>query len=234
MPPTLLIQSFFENVTESFGSPNLKRILSLRTTAIEKSDGSYVTKGDLLAQDLIFSSAQKMLPSPFFVSEELADEGLAPSEKQIIVVVDPIDGTENFVSGLSEWGVSIACFQGDKHIGSLIGLPEQHVWLRTGQNIARYQSRIRGLSSSLSKEQLQAATSGFEYRVMGCCVYNMLNVIRGSFHSFENPKGAWSWDILAGLNLAIEHGLNVEVEGRQYAGEYLQPTCKYRFKIEQR
>ena len=55
----------------------------------------------------------------------------------------------------------------------------------------------------------------------------------GSFLPFENPKGANSWGILGGLNLAVEHGLRVEVEGRTYAGEYLEPTRKYRFKVEQ-
>jgi hypothetical protein len=39
---------------------------------------------------------------------------------------------------------------------------------------------------------------------------------------------------LAGLNLALEHGLSVTVEGKEYAGEYLSPHQKYRFKIEQR
>jgi fructose-1,6-bisphosphatase/inositol monophosphatase family enzyme len=107
-------------------------------------------------------------------------------------------------------------------------------WLGTGDKCEKFVSRIRGLSSSLTKEDLLAATSGYEYRVLGCCVYNMLNVIRGSFHSFENPKGANSWDILAGLNLALEHGLAVTVEGNKYAGEYLPADQKYRFKVEQR
>jgi len=156
------------------------------------------------------------------------------TEGQVVAVVDPIDGTENFTSGLPEWGISISCYANGAHIGSLIGCPEMNVWLRTGMPIEQFTSRIAGLSSSLSKEDLLKATQGYEYRVLGCCVYNMINVIRGSFYSFENPKGANSWDILAGLNLALEHNLNVTVEGKEYAGEYLSPDRKYRFKIEQR
>lgn len=230
----LMIAEFFDQVVRSVGTVNLEKILELRTTAVEKPDGSYVTRGDLLTQELIFAAALKSVESAYFVSEELKRMDEAPTADCTVIVIDPIDGTENFVSGLSEWGVSVSCYRRGTHMGSMIGLPEKRLWLRTGDTFPRFNSRIRGLSSSLTKEQLQAATSGFEYRVMGCCVYNMLNVIRGSFHSFENPKGAWSWDILAGLNLALEHGLKVEVEGEQYAGEYLQPTCKYRFKIEQR
>ena len=35
---------------------------------------------------------------------------------------------------------------------------------------------------------------------MGCCAYNMLNVVRGSYKSFSNLNGAYSWDVLAGFN----------------------------------
>jgi fructose-1,6-bisphosphatase/inositol monophosphatase family enzyme len=148
--------------------------------------------------------------------------------------VDPIDGTENFTSGLPEWGISVSCYLGGVHSGSLIGCPEIGHWIMTGETITRHRSRIRGLSSSLSKEEILEATQGFEYRISGCCVYNMMSVIRGSFLSFENPKGVWSWDILGGLNLALEHGLKVELENKPYAGEYLTPDRRYRFKVENR
>jgi hypothetical protein len=59
----------------------------------------------------------------------------------------------------------------------------------------------------------------------------MFNVITGSFSSYENFKGARIWDILPGLNLALEHKLSVTVEGRKYQGEFLNPLEKYRFKI---
>lgn len=212
---------------------DLPAILAVRSERISKPDGSYVTKGDLLAQDLVLRFVERAFPGAQVVSEELR-EPFGDLEAEVVFVVDPIDGTENFTSGLPEWGISISCYQGDRHVHSLIGCPEMHQWLSTGDACDKFVSRIRGLSSSLTKEDLLAATSGYEYRVLGCCVYNMLSVIRGSLHSFENPKGANSWDILAGLNLALEHGLAVTVEGKKYAGEYLPADQKYRFKVEQR
>lgn len=225
---------FFISVRDQLGSSYLSEILSLRATKTQKEDGSYVTKGDLLAQKVITECAMQHFDDPFLVSEELKISSLKPRPDQVVIVIDPIDGTENFTSGLMEWGVSISCYQNDQHIGSLLGLPEMNLWLQTGDVIQRHSSRIRALSSSLTKEQILASTTGYEYRILGCCVYNMLNVIRGSFESFENPKGANSWDILAGLNLALENQLHVTVEGKEYAGEYLPPHQKYRFKIEQR
>lgn len=208
----------------------LPEIMRLRNTREEKADASYVTQGDLLVQKIVLQLTADLLPAAQVISEE-QKEGAHDGAAGITIVVDPIDGTENFTSGLPEWGVSVACYQDGRHVASMIGCPEMDIWIQTGDTLERHASRIHGLSSSLSKEDIIRATEGFEYRILGCCVYNMMNVIRGSFCSFENPKGAHSWDILAGLNLALEHGLTVSVEGKPYRGEYLEHTRKYRFRV---
>ena len=199
---------------------------------MEKEDGSYVTKGDLLVQELVQDIVALHLPGALIISEEMMNLDAIDDVDRWVVVLDPIDGTENFTSGLPEWGVSVCCFNGGRHQGSLIGVPEMGRWLRSGQRISRFRSRIRGLSSSLTKEDIMKVGVGPEYRIIGCCVVNMMSVIQGSFQTFENPKGAHSWDILAGLNLALEHGLTVEVDGELYQGSYLSPGRKYKFKIE--
>lgn len=224
------IKPFFEAVRVAL-DVHLSEVLCLRATRTKKTDGSYVTEGDLLVQKLVMEAAAVHLPLAKVISEELKGEA-HDAMAGVTIVVDPIDGTENFTSGLPEWGVSICCYDNGAHAGSLIGCPEMSQWISTGDSFERHESRIRGLSSSLTKEDILRATGGFEYRVMGCCVYNMMNVIRGSYLSFENPKGAHSWDILAGVNLALEHGLQVNVNGKVYHGQYLSHTEKYRFKIE--
>lgn len=206
-------------------------ILNLRATRKQKPDDSYVTEGDLLVEEIVMQSIATVYPHAIVISEELKNEDVS-LEASDIFVVDPIDGTENFTSGFVEWGVSIAHYQNGKHHASLLYCPEMSLSIQTGDAVVRHQSRVRGLSSSLSMEDLVNMTQGYEYRILGCCVYNMMCVIRGSFCSFENPKGASSWDILAGLNLALEHGLNVIVNDKKYTGEYLPHTTKYRFKVE--
>lgn len=214
---------------------SLPEILALRHEKILKSDESYVTPGDLALQEILLNLAARMLPSARIVSEERTTEendGLTDGE---VIVIDPIDGTENFTSGFPMWGVSISCFRDGVHQASLLGCPEIDQWLLSGEVAPpTFKSRIRGLSSSLTKGEIQTATEGFEYRILGCCVYNMLATIRGSFLSFENPKGAWPWDILGGLNLALEARLTVTLENQPYAGQYLKPDRKYCFKVEQR
>jgi myo-inositol-1(or 4)-monophosphatase len=210
----------------------ISEILLLRNDRSIKGDLSFVTEGDLLINGIIEEICLEVDPLIEIVSEEKLDNTVTNFDNYV-VVVDPIDGTENFTSGLPEWGVSVACFYNGNHVGSLLGCPEMNLWLKSGDIINRNYSRIRGLSSSLQMDELIRATQGHEYRILGCCVYNMINVIRGSFLSFENPKGAHSWDILGGLNLALENNLKVTVNDKPYSGEYLPANQKYRFRVEQ-
>ena len=111
-------------------------------------------------------------------------------------------------------------------------LPELDCVLKTGDKVEKFESRIAGISSSLTKMEILNLEPGFEYRIIGCCVYNMYNVIIGAYNTFENPKGAKVWDIIPGLNLALENGLTVTVNNKKYNGELLEPTKKYCFTIK--
>lgn len=211
----------------------LEIIQSLKQTKIKKEDDSFVSKGDLLIQEIVFNFCKTSLPNHTLISEEFApfndylwDEGGS------YVVLDPIDGTENFVSGLREWGVGISIYTDGKHQESCIYLPELNEVAITGLPLKRFESRIHGLSSSLTKQDLEQLPEGFEYRIMGCSMYNMLNAVKGSYARFENVKGVCCWDVLPGLNLALEHGVKAFVDGQPYQGQILFPIKKYKILLE--
>ena len=85
---------------------------------------SYVTKGDLLVQDIIFNYFEDIHRNSFeIISEECLNLNI-DFDKIDSVTVDPIDGTENFTSGLKEWGVSVSIYSKNKHIESGILIPE--------------------------------------------------------------------------------------------------------------
>jgi len=215
-------------------SKNLSEILSLRNKKTMKSDGSFVTEGDVKCQKIILELIEKRFDNLKLeiISEEIESKKFSYDPTKNYLVIDPIDGTENFCSGLKEWGVSLSVYIEDQHFESAILLPELDEYLKTGDNLNYFQSRIAGLSSNLSKVEIKEQDQYEEYRIMGCCVYNMLNVIRGSYKSFSNPNGAYSWDILAGLNLSLEHGLKVVVNGKKYEGQFLLPNKRYNFSIQ--
>ncbi len=212
---------------------HLDEILSLRSTGTLKSDNSFVSKGDLLCEQLVFDWLKHNMNDYILISEESYQDISRINEVEYVITVDPIDGTENFISGLKEWGIGISVYRRGIHFQSMIALPELNVCLCTGDKLERiYKSRICGLSSYLTSHDFEQLNGDFEFRIMGCCMYNMYNVIHGSYVQFQNLKGCYSWDILPGMNLALEHGLSVLVEGKLYTGEFLMPGIKYRFIVK--
>lgn len=212
---------------------NLETVLKLRNTKKKKDDDSYVSEGDLLLDKVCMEYINKAYSSVQIITEETYATGEVDLNAfEYTAVVDPIDGTENFVSGLMEWGVGVCIYKGTQFEEALIALPElNHYLLSDVLVFEKFDSRIYGISSSLSKQDLLNLEEGFEYRIIGCCMYNMFNVVTGRYKMFQNPKGARCWDILPGLNMAHKLGLDVTVNNKKYNGEFLQPAEKYRFKI---
>lgn len=93
------------NLVSLIGS-RLDEVLSLRDRMTKKEDDSFVSEGDLLVQDIVFNYVRVNLPDHELISEELAPFGERVWDPVgSYVVLDPIDGTENFISGLREWGL---------------------------------------------------------------------------------------------------------------------------------
>jgi myo-inositol-1(or 4)-monophosphatase len=210
---------------------NLSSIIVLKRDYSLKSDNTYVSKGDLLIQDIIAGYIEKLDEEYLMISEEKPLHDFKYDAKANYIIVDPVDGTENYISGLKEWGVSVSVYKKGEHHESMLLMPELNLSLLSGEYVEKFKSRIYGYSSTLKKDDFEKIEEGFEFRVMGCCVYNMYNVINGSYFAFKNFKGAYVWDIIAGLNLALENNLKVTLEGENYNGEFLDPSRKYRFKI---
>ena len=142
---------------------HLNEIMSLRNTKTLKDDGSYVSQGDLLCENLVKQYIKENFSDYALVSEESPEENTINWLKDKVIILDPIDGTENFVSGLKEWGVAICVYENGIHKESMLALPELDCYLKTGDTFERFESRICGISSSLTKEDLLKLEPGFEY-----------------------------------------------------------------------
>ncbi|MCH2067026.1 inositol monophosphatase family protein [Shimia sp.] len=213
---------------------NMEHILAKRYDITLKPDNSPVTAADVFLEDLIQKYLVDRIPGVTFAGEETFSADTPLASEGYYAILDPIDGTENFCSGLKEWGVSFTLWHGGTHLGSMLLMPELGEHLMTGDSLLPIRSRIRGFSSSMCDEIFEGMGSSQENRVTGCAVYNLYNVVRGAFARFTNPKGAYSWDLLPGLMLALEHNCEIEVEGKSYHGEFLEPGKKYRVDIQHR
>jgi len=213
---------------------NMESIQAQRYEIRIKPDGSPVTASDIMIEELIHSYLLNKIPGITFAGEETFEQTINSGNQGYYAILDPIDGTENFCSGLKEWGVSFTLWNDKNHLGSLLFMPELNEYLMTGDSINPIRSRIHGFSSSMCQEILDGMASTSESRLMGCAVYNLYNVIRGAFCRFTNPRGAYAWDLLPGLMLAREHNCLISVDGAPYDGQFLKPGQKYRVDIQHR
>jgi len=221
------------NICENFKQiiiNSIEDIKNLKNKTIQKSDNSFVSEGDLLVQKLIADEIKKKYNNYYFISEE-NDHKEKWKKYNDFIVLDPIDGTENFISGMKEWGVGISIFKNKEHTESMIFLPDMNITLKSGDKVSKNKSRIIGMSSRYFKKGLKPCDNNFEYRALGCSMINMYYVITGSFKSYVDTNGGFIWDILPGLNLALENNCEVYVEGEKYNGQFLSPDKRYKLEI---
>jgi 3'-phosphoadenosine 5'-phosphosulfate (PAPS) 3'-phosphatase len=81
--------------------------LQSTVTRTTKADGSPVTEGDLAADAAIRAVLAKHRPDDGILSEEVADDG-ARLAKRRVWIIDPIDGTKEYLAGNDGWAVQVA------------------------------------------------------------------------------------------------------------------------------
>src|SRR3954468_2131719 len=84
--------------------------LSLFRTELKnwtKGASSPVSEADIAANDLLERRLRQATPDYGWLSEESADD-FARLERRLLWVVDPIDGTRNYLAGKEDWCVSVA------------------------------------------------------------------------------------------------------------------------------
>lgn len=106
-------------------------ILTVKHTGIQshaKSDGSPVTAADLASNALILEGLTKLLPHVPVISEEGEDgpKVLANPDGDFLLI-DPLDGTREFVSGDPDYTVNIALLTGRRPAVAVVHMPETGV-----------------------------------------------------------------------------------------------------------
>lgn len=95
----------------------------------EKTPGHIVSSIDIAVDELLKDRLYKLLPQAGWLSEETADDTERQS-KDLVWVVDPIDGTKDFVKGKTGWAVSIALVQNGAPIFGILEAPAmEETWI---------------------------------------------------------------------------------------------------------
>ncbi|GGB49972.1 3'(2'),5'-bisphosphate nucleotidase CysQ [Roseibium aquae] len=76
--------------------------------AVQKSDGSPVTEADGRAERVILDGLRAGFPAVPVVAEEAVEAGTIPDASDRFFLVDPLDGTKEFLNRIGEFTVNIA------------------------------------------------------------------------------------------------------------------------------
>ena len=141
-----------------------------KITANDKPDGSPVTQADLAADAIIFDGLKALRPDVPIVSEERVDRATGPFSASFFIV-DPLDGTREFIDGHNDYTVNIALITNGRPLlgvisapalgllwRGLVGLGSERMKLSDDAN-ARHASRTEIRTRPLPKDEWIAAVS---------------------------------------------------------------------------
>jgi len=205
-----------------------------KTVQTKRSAVDLVTEIDRAAEELIHAMLRRTTPAFGFLGEE---RGERRNGRPTRWIVDPLDGTNNFVHGLPLFGVSIGLeHQGTIVVGVIYDPMRRELFSATrGGGAFLNGTRIHvsttttlarsllstGFSANFLKhpqpylgwfQTLQRRSHGV--RRIGSSVVSLASVAAGRLEGFYE-RDLWPWDIAAGLLLVQEAGGRVsDLDGR--------------------
>lgn len=196
-----------------------------------KGAGDFVSRADLAAEAIIREQLTEARPNYGWLGEESAEvPGKDPTRRWI---VDPLDGTTNFLHGMPHWAVSIALEHKGEIIAGVVYDPAkdemffaekgQGCWLNS-KNRLRVSGRARMIESVFAtgvpfggSKYLPATLQDFArlapqcagIRRWGSAALDLAYVAAGRYEGYWE-RGLNAWDIAAGILLVREAGGFIE------------------------
>ncbi|WP_324829017.1 3'(2'),5'-bisphosphate nucleotidase CysQ [Qipengyuania zhejiangensis] len=88
----------------------------------EKGPNDPVCEADMAVDSFLKRELGALLPAAGWLSEETADDSRR-LDKDLIWLVDPVDGTRDFIRGRSGWAVSVALISGGRPLIAMLAAP---------------------------------------------------------------------------------------------------------------
>ncbi len=179
----------------------------------KKGPRDFVTKTDKRVEEILIDELSKTKKNYSFLTEESGK--IEKNDKDKIWIIDPIDGTTNFLHGIPHFAISIALKIDGELISGLIYDPIKNETYFAEQNNGAYfnNQRIRvSKKNDLDDCLFSSDSNGLKFafpilnmRNSGCAALDLAYVgsgrLDGYFHNNINL-----WDIAAGLVIVKEAG----------------------------
>ena len=176
-----------------------------------KGPSDFVSNADTKAEKIILDELSKSRKNFSIISEEAGT--IEKSDKKNLWVVDPIDGTNNFLHGVPHFAISIAHKYENEIISGIIFDPIKNEIFYAEKNNGSYfnNQRIR-VSKKKNIKDCLFATGGerkifkdLKTRETGSAALDLAYVAAGRFDGYFQ-KNLNLWDIAAGIILVNESG----------------------------
>ena len=196
-----------------------------------------VTEADRAAEAVIFERLRKIRPDDTIVAEEGSGNQGTTGIKWVI---DPLDGTVNYVYGLPQWCVSIG-IEGGVRLGVIYDPNRDEMFSDPSQLFPGSKTQLKealigtGFSYSPETRAHQAETASRvlprvrDIRRAGSCALDLAWVACGRLDGFYE-EGVQAWDTSAGTALVEAAGGSV---GRRGGLTFAAGTRELREKLEQ-
>ena len=126
----------------------------------EKIAREFVSEVDLISEKMLIDGLQKLLPEAGFYGEETGTSG----DEKLRWVIDPLDGTTNFLSGLEQFCISVALeVDGQSELGVVLRPASDEVFAACRGKGLQLNGQACAKVSNISLQQGLIGT-GFPYR----------------------------------------------------------------------
>jgi myo-inositol-1(or 4)-monophosphatase len=177
----------------------------------KKGPSDFVTNSDIKVEKIIIEELKKARPGYSIISEENGTEN--NKDKNNTWIIDPIDGTINFLHGVPHFAISIALKSYDEIVSGLIYDPiKNEMFFAEKDNGAFFNNHRIKVSKKNEINDCLFVTGGklekepkLLYRKSGSAALDMAYVSAGRYDGyFQNDVNLW--DIAAGIVLVKEAG----------------------------
>ena len=177
----------------------------------KKGPADFVTNSDLKTEKIIIEELKKAKPNYSILSEENGFEN--NKDKNNTWIIDPIDGTVNFLHGIPHFAISIALKSNDEIISGVIFDPiKNEIFYAEKNNGAFFNNHRIRVSKKSEINNCLFVTGGklvneleLPYRKSGCAALDLAYVAAGRYDGYFQ-KDLNLWDIAAGIILVEEAG----------------------------
>ncbi|MEW6437868.1 MAG: 3'(2'),5'-bisphosphate nucleotidase CysQ [Pseudomonadota bacterium] len=196
----------------------------------KKPDGSLVTEADLAVNRFLEERLRELLPEAGWLSEESADLP-GRRDQEIVLIVDPIDGTRSFATGNPIWAVSIALVRNHRPIFGVVHAPalgETYVAVKDAGARLNDQSIHVSRREHLDAEAHVGGPFGFAQRLRNAglefeltpkipsLAVRVAKVASGALDAALISANAHDWDVAAcDLIITEAGGRLINLRGRQ-------------------